>query len=90
MIVGIILAFLVAAVAILIMAVAYLFEITDSLESSVNICSGAVRKEQDYIGIIFDRIIAIEKRELERKKDEYGVLSKSSKSYDEQTGEETD
>lgn len=79
MIVGIILAFLVAAVAILIMSVAYLFGVTDSLESSANICSGAVRKEQDYIGIIFDRIIAIEKRELERKKDEYGVLSKSSK-----------
>ena len=81
---------IVAVVLIFGVVVWYLYGVTESLNEEMKFTSRLLDKQQDYIGIIFDRIIAIEKRELERKKDEYGVLSKSSKSHDEQTGEEAD
>ena len=81
---------IVAVVIIFGVAVWYLYGVTESLNAEMKFASRLLEKQHDYIGIIFDRIIAIEKRELERKKDEYGVLSKSSKSHDEQTGEEAD
>ena len=81
---------IVAVVLIFGVVVWYLYGVTESLNEEIKFTSRLLDKQQDYIGIIFDRIIAIEKRELERENNEYGVLSKSSKSHDEQTGEEAD